>query len=437
MSERDEAGLRRLKQDLDEADWPAPELLARYATEPNRLSETEKLAVERALASSPLVADELATLRGFDFARLDADRREAPAVLAGAPGSILYRLFAALRHPPVFVAITAAVALFLWLSRSDTERAGPASPPTLAERRAPGPDRIDGAAPEIEQDEVGGDRVGGSAGESTGTIADASPSPPAADPSSAPPRGPEEASPSSPSASGGAQGRLVAEQAGSGRASGGASSKPDARAGDEILLALATPDYRPAYGRDVVEGGEWIVRGGDAPSIRITALVPDHVVRACSASPILLWHVDRLPEAGDFRLSIADENDRTIVDDRTLPRPSRAGLQRIDLAALGIALPADRTLRWSIALRSDDGSPPAGFDFGWLRVEPPAAADAANLAAGSEGDRAAAFATLGCYSEAVEAVLDVRQRQPHNVSASAALARLAQQGGLPEALFRD
>ena len=61
MSERDEAGLRRLKQDLDEADWPAPELLARYATEPNRLSEAEKRQVEHALASSPLVARSSAT----------------------------------------------------------------------------------------------------------------------------------------------------------------------------------------------------------------------------------------------------------------------------------------------------------------------------------------------------------------------------------------
>ncbi len=106
MTDREEAGLRRLKRDLEEADWPSPELLARYASEPNRLREDEKQAVERALASSRIVADELATLRSFDFSRLDADRRdeiaEAHANAATATGSWLRSIRAGwLFRPPV------------------------------------------------------------------------------------------------------------------------------------------------------------------------------------------------------------------------------------------------------------------------------------------------------------------------------------------------
>ncbi|MBK7950949.1 MAG: DUF928 domain-containing protein [Deltaproteobacteria bacterium] len=420
MSERDEAGLRRLKRDLDEADWPAPELLARYATEPNRLSELEKQTVERALAASPLVADELATLRGFDFAKLDADRRPgtesagipladglaSPAGLAG-----LVRRW--LARPPVWAAAAALLALTFWLAqaqRGDAPTAPTADPtnttPQLVEN-TPEPAAESGPEP-TEIDPSGGARDGSG----TQIVAEA-----AGRPSEAPTESRNPAPTPTPSPRG--------------------EAAPDASAAQgEILLAMAMPDYRPAYGVESMAQGEWIVRGGDDAPARITVLAPDHVVRACSPGPILHWSLDRVPGSGDFFLTIVDAQDEPVVLDRRLARPARPGLQRTDLAALGIALPSGGTLRWSIALREDEASPPGTFDFGWLRVEVPDAA-AADPSTRGDASRSADYAALGCYAESLEAALRARASHPKDPAPERAVEALARRAGFDPALARE
>lgn len=399
MSEVEEAGLRRLKHDLDEADWPTPELLARYATDPNGLPETDKQVVERALAASRIVADELATLRGFDFARLDDDRRVAEvgavarAGVDAARSSWLDRLRTiGLLRPPTLAAVAALIALATWIALSDrTGRptSAPDSPPQLAEREAP-PAPLVPAPPTSEP----------------GRIAAVEPPP---EPSSKPtPEPADERSPAN-----GPEPDAVPMPAPEG----------------EILLAMAMPDYRPAYGLEPRSGADWIVRGGESTSPEIVALVPDHVARACSASPILHWSLDRLPASGELFFTVVDADDEPIVLDRRIARPTHAGLQRLDLASLSIALPEGRTLRWSIALRDDDAAAPTAFDFGWLRVEKPDAAKAAELAARDDGQLAARHAELGCYSEALEAAFVARAKHPGDPAPVRAVAKLAEQAG--------
>jgi hypothetical protein len=192
---------------------------------------------------------------------------------------------------------------------------------------------------------------------------------------------------------------------------------------------MVMPDYRPAYGLEPQTGADWIVRGGGDAAATIVALVPDHVARACSASPTLHWSLDRLPEHGSFFFTIVDADDEPIVLDRPLSRPERAGLQRLELAALSIELPEGRPLRWSIALRADEASAPTAFDFGWLRVEKPEATPAAALAERSDANRAAGYAELGCYSEALDAALIARAGHPGDAAPEQAVAKLAEQAG--------
>lgn len=445
MSERDEAeaGLRRLKQDLDEADWPSPELLARYATEPNRLSEIEKQTVERALAASPLVADELATLRGFDFAKLDADRRPG-LERAGSPladglasttglAGILRRWLA---RPPVWAAVAALLALTFWLAQARRGDA-PIAPSTSSAEATPqlvenapepaagsGPEPTEIASSEEPVDEpviadpgadpaaeTGIDQSGGARdGSGTQIVAEAA----------GPPSEPQ-AEPQTPAPTPSPRGEAA----------------PDASAAQgEILLAMAMPDYRPAYGVESMAEGEWIVRGGDDAPARITVLAPDHVVRACSPGPILHWSLDRVPASGDVFLTIVDAQDEPVVLDRKLARPARPGLQRTDLKALGIALPSSGTLRWSIALRADEASAPGAFDFGWLRVEVPDAAAADPSTRGDES-RSADYAALGCYAEALEAALRARASHPKDPAPERAVEALARRAGFDPALARE
>lgn len=404
MNEREEAGLLRLKIDLDEAGWPSPELLARYATDPNGMREDEKQIVERALASSRIVADELATLRGFDFSRLDDDRRAAEAGLGATIGAGAEKAGSGwldwlrsgwLVRPPALAGMVALLALVYWLALSDrTSRptSAPEAPPQLAEQDAPTAPVVPAPpiAPELEAPApkdvpttLDPSRVA--------AIEPAPEVPPQATPAPTPER--------------------------------------EAEREEVVLLAMAMPDYRPAYGLEPQAGAEWVVRGGEVPALEIVALVPDHVARACSPSPVLHWSLDRVPEKGDFFLTIVDADDEPIVLDQPVARPARAGLQRLDLAAARVSLPQGRTLRWSIALREDEAAAPSAFDFGWLRVETPDPARAAELADGGDARRAAGYAELGCYSEAFEAALVARSKQPADPTATRAVAKLAEQAG--------
>ena len=438
MTEREEAALRRLMQDVEEADWPAPELLARYATDPNRLSEAEKQTVERALATSGRVADELATLRGFDFGALDADRHPARATAgrlasasdggggAGA-GGLAARLLAWLARPPVWAGAAALLALALWLASSDRSplRSGASAPtPQLAQQtEPPAPRSPEAGATGTELPSPDGRTTDEPTPPSgpTATIAQAEPTPEVAP---AP-------TPTEPA-------RLAARDAAPAPDTAPAAQPaPPPEAKPELLLAMAMPDYHPAYGVESRASGEWIVRGETSAAPGVTVLAPDHVARACSAQPVLHWSLDRLPGTGTFFLTIVDERDEPIVLDRALAQPVRAGIQRVELAGLGVRLPAGRTLRWSIALRADEAAPPDAFDFGWLRVDPPDAAAKAALETGSEADRAAVYAGLGCYSEALDAALVTRARRPDEATPHRAIERLAEQAGLDPKLLGE
>lgn len=421
MSEREERGLRRLKQDLDEAEWPAPELLARYATEPNRLTALEKQTVERALAASPLVADELATLRGFDFSKLDADRRAEPGIAAiGLVG----RLRVWLLQPPVWVAVAALVALGFWLAqtrRGDLPTAPVEPAPQLAER-TPGPSTS--GVPDVPNvpavPTVPDATIRGEAAPEPANPEAAAPETLVAD------RAPE----AGPAPSATSDARPIAEE-------GSEAPAPSPAPRDEVLLAMAMPDYRPAYGVEPMDGGAWIVRGGEDAKVRIRLLAPDHVARACSPQPTLHWSLDRLPATGDFFLSIVDEQDEPVVADRPLARPTRAGRQTLALDALGVALPSGRTLRWSIALRADEYAAPEAFAFGWLRAAPPSAEEAAALAARGEAGRSAGYAELGCYAEALDAALAMRARHTDDPEPAKAVEQLARQAGFDPALAAE
>jgi len=418
MSEREEQGLRRLKGDLDEAGWPAPELLARYATDPNRLTELEKQTVELALAASPLVADELATLRGFDFVTLDADRRGG---LEGV-GTIGFarRLRAWLAQPPVWAAVAALVALGFWLAqtRRGDVSTSPVEPlPQLVERETtPAQPTVPETVPETKVAERAAEADAGApsaSGESSPTVSPDGRSQAVQRPTDRP-EATDDAS------------RLAETD--------DESVQPRSAPREEILVAMAMPDYQPAYGVESMDGGAWIVRGGEAATVAIRALVPDHVTRACSPQPVLHWSLDRLPAAGDFFLTIVDEQDEPVVADRPLARPAHAGLQRLALDALGLTLPSGRTLRWSIALRADENAAPEAFAFGWLRVAAPSAVEAAALEAGGDAGRSAGFAELGCYAEALDAALRLRATRKDDPEPSKAVERLARQAGFDPAL---
>ncbi len=79
MSKADDSreGLAALFADVLSEGAPDPELLVRYADDPSVLSPEERQMVERRLAESPQVRDQLNVLKRFDFpeARETSDRK--------------------------------------------------------------------------------------------------------------------------------------------------------------------------------------------------------------------------------------------------------------------------------------------------------------------------------------------------------------------------
>ena len=111
MSRDESEGLDALFQDVMESDLPDPELLARYATEPNELTAEERDEVETAMRRSLIVVDELDTLRGFDFGALDADQEAT-----SDRGSVGAWFVSLLGQPVAWAGIAAAAALGLWIA---------------------------------------------------------------------------------------------------------------------------------------------------------------------------------------------------------------------------------------------------------------------------------------------------------------------------------
>lgn len=194
-----------------------------------------------------------------------------------------------------------------------------------------------------------------------------------------------------------------------------------------MLLAMATPVYRPAFGLEGLPQLGTVVRGGSDSAPTLNVVSPAHVTRVVSASPPLHWRVEAIPDDGFFMLTILDEEDNAVALDVALPRPGPPGLQTTDLAALDVRLPQNTLLRWSVAWRPEAGAPPRAFDFGWIRFAPLTAEEQGEFAAMPEVDRPAFLALRGGFHEALAAANAFAEAHPEASAARDAVTVLLEQ----------
>lgn len=430
MSRDEPSGLEALYRDVVDADLPDPELLARYATAPNGLSAEERQTVEQAMARSRAVADELDTLRSFDFRRLDADR--AGAAEAGVVGRVL----AWLQQPLVATSLVAAVALALWLALG-TEQGDPvdeSSAPRLVE--TPTGETPSTVPAPVEPSEAETlplpERDAGRLAEAGGVPRDESA-----------PRSPEEPDPSR--AEGSAELQLAEErpadtprprEAAPPTEATGAPDPPEGLAEPserrpEILLAMLEPRYVTPLGSPTRSLGPSTFRSAPNGAARIVPLAPPHVAHTAEASPTLYWHVDPVPTSGGFHLTLSDDRGEDVVENRRLTPVDGPGIQSTRLADLGVVLEPGREYRWSIAHRLDPDAPPTAYVFGWiLRVEPDRATREA-LAGAEVGERPALLAEAGLWYDAIHRAAELADRYPDDPRPREALRALLDQGGVP------
>ena len=150
--------------------------------------------------------------------------------------------------------------------------------------------------------------------------------------------------------------------------------------------------------RGRVGGGVRGVR--DAAPVFYT-LVPDHTGQTVSAQPTLFWYLGgELLGAPSFVFTLIDDDHIDPLVEAELPKPTHAGIQRIDLSRHGVHLESGTEYEWSVALVADAARRSNDVvAAGWIdRVEPPAALGASPDSRG--------FAAQGLWYDALAAAAD-------------------------------
>ena len=437
-----DAQMSRLLLEILREGRPDSELLARFALDPESLTRGEHAEVEAHLAAAPHHGDPVRVVQSFSYLSSGA----VPSDPVRAEPTRWRPRWRPVWRPVGLVGLgglAAAVALGVGLLTSpepSPEGGSPGGMPTLApEARV-----VADATPS-------GVRASGSGESAPARPADRPPLPaPAAVPGPrSTPVGVERAassdaparSASSPAADGTATDGTATDGAATEGApadttpSGGAgreSGEAPEPSGSVLLAQIRMPSYRPpadAARRTRVSG---TVRS-DASALELTALAPDHVARTLRESPTLLWALTGdAPVEGSFGLVLLEPDSEEPLFDGAIEPPARAGLQRIDLVALGVALPPEVEIVWSVVFSPDPRDPSRDqVATGWIRrlsVE-----RAGTLEPAPVEERAAVYARQGLWYDALALLDDLRREHPRDLSLRKALESLLRQGGVQEA----
>jgi len=218
------------------------------------------------------------------------------------------------------------------------------------------------------------------------------------------------------------------EQGSAGKAVGPSGATPPAVSSSPPPLYQLPKVGKP---RGRIGGGR---RGAMGAAAELQALVPDHVGQTASAHPSLYWYLAEPAGEVAFELTLIDSTSIDPLVDLRLDRPTRAGLQRVSLAELGVELEPGTEYQWSVAAVPDpeDHSKDV-VASGWIeRVAAPEDMPARLRAAGPDG-AASVYGAAGLWYETLDAACERVRQNPDSDADRQRLAALLEQVGLPPA----
>jgi hypothetical protein len=197
---------------------------------------------------------------------------------------------------------------------------------------------------------------------------------------------------------------------------------------EAILVAMAVPRYVPPAGDREVFRPVQVFRDRSRP--RLVALSPEHITTTPEPSPQLFWTISSVAEgeAIEFEIGPIGESPLHRLE---LPLPGRPGLQRLSLETLGITLPLDADLTWTVTLirsRSDAAENPTGQ--GWLRRIERTPELGAVLETAALPERVRRCAEAGLWNEALAGAVQLEERYTDSAAAKALLDGLLRQGSV-------
>ncbi len=183
----------------------------------------------------------------------------------------------------------------------------------------------------------------------------------------------------------------------------------------------------PIRGSVKVSVGGGIRFGGRAMP-EVVALAPEHVAQTARAHPTLFWHLDsELTDGTRIEFVLLREDAVDPVVQRAFPAP-RPGVQRLELADLGVELESGVDYEWSIALvrDEDDRSADTVSLAGLRRVD----ASATKSLLGLDPQDPASLAMNSLWYDALARLQDAVEAAPDDPAPRARRDALLRQAGL-------
>ncbi|MBH0184997.1 MAG: DUF928 domain-containing protein [Nitrospira sp.] len=168
----------------------------------------------------------------------------------------------------------------------------------------------------------------------------------------------------------------------------------------------------------------------------ISVLAPDHVGWTLQTQPVLYWFASTEQNLPYEFVLIVDNAEEPVVETR-LPQPVHPGIQRIRLSDHNVTLSPGKRYYWSVALVLDADEPSGNIVAKGIiervdqdTLEPPLPRVIATA------DMPRRFAESGVWYDAVAAISDLIQSNPHAGELLRQRTLLLEQGGLGEVAAR-
>ena len=173
------------------------------------------------------------------------------------------------------------------------------------------------------------------------------------------------------------------------------------------------------------------LRGTDGAEVEIVALVPDHVGLTVKQTPMLNWFLSK-PTPHPLKFTINDDRKVRPIYEGSLPTPTAAGVQSIDLKSLGLALEPNVQYRWFVSASPNPESPSRDIVAGGMiercEFSECLTVTSVNVTCDRESVRTNAF--IGFWYDAMGCVCSLIEKEPTDPSLRRLRAALLRQVGL-------
>jgi Domain of Unknown Function (DUF928) len=198
---------------------------------------------------------------------------------------------------------------------------------------------------------------------------------------------------------------------------------------EESPLPIYTPRNKNKMMPRARVGGS--LRGTEGKDPEIVALVPDHVGLTVKQAPSLNWFLSK-PTSLPIRFTLIDIRTVKPLHEGTIPTPSQAGVQSLDLKDLGLSLEPDVQYRWYISAIRNPDSPSQDIVAGGMIERCEFSTCLVEMEVDLSCDRPSVMrnAVRGFWYDAISCLGDLIKADPHNASLRRDRAALLKQVGL-------